>query len=92
MMTIDIDEQTHSRLETKARKRGLALPDYLKWIAENSDSDPLAFLSDDAGQLELRRRAVALAESAASIVPQPNRPNGIGGEFADAMFEKYRGK
>ena len=88
MTTIDIDDATRSKLEAKASERGLALLDYLKWIA---DSDPLTFLSDEAKQHELRRRAIGLAESAKSIVPEPNRPKGMGGEFADAMFEKYRG-
>ncbi len=89
MMTIDVDEQTHSRLESKARERGLALPEYLKWIADGESMPPVEV--DDARQEVLRERMRKLIEESENLEPQPTKLLGTAGAFADALVEKYRG-
>jgi hypothetical protein len=90
MTTIDIDEATRSKLEAKASERGLALADYLKWVAEGEPS--LAVELDGARQEELREKMRARMREAKKLKPQPTKLLGTAGEFADALLEKYRAK
>jgi hypothetical protein len=90
MSTITIDEQTRAMLEKNARSRGLALPDYLKLLAETDGNgdDP----ADSARQAELHRRIDARVQAARKSVPRPITPAGASAAFADAMFAKHRSK
>lgn len=90
MSTITIDDETRAMLEKNARSRGLALPDYLKLIAEtDAMGDDTA---DSARQAELHRRIDARVQAARNSAPRPNRPAGASAVFADAMFAKHRSK
>ena len=89
MSTIAIDDRTKAALEANATARGLSLPDYLTLVAQTDLAS--AARDDHARQNELRRRMKECISAATTEAPQPNRPLGMSGEFADAMFSKYRG-
>jgi len=93
MSTITIDDQTRVALETKAKEQGMSVPAYLRWVSQADKPRTLRSLAtgdDDARQSELRRRMMEIIAEAERATPEPNRPLGQSGEFADAMFEKYR--
>jgi antitoxin component of RelBE/YafQ-DinJ toxin-antitoxin module len=88
MSTITVDDQTKTALEANAKGRGLPLAEYLRIVAR-ADALPVD-TNDEARQIELRRRMMRCIDEARGQTPQPNRPLGQSGEFADAMFAKYR--
>ena len=90
MSTITIDDTTRAMLEKNASSRGLALPDYLKLLAETDAAGNDAV--NEARQAELHRRIDARIQAARSAAPRPTRPAGLSAAFADAMFAKHRSK
>ena len=88
MTSIIVDDDTRAALEARAKGRGMTLPEYLRAVAEVDALPPKS--NDDAHQQELHRRMQESIAEAGAVQLEPNRPQGKSGEFADAMFAKYR--